>query len=369
MSTGEGTSEEEVPAGAVDFLLETLLEEDDDISVPGDEGAAARIFTSLLAEHAADRIGETWVDELAAICGRIGPKYHSRVYADGSSWGPEALEDLLQDAVVRLLSRGQIEFVVDSANDLGHLRALLTKQVRYTLVDRRRPTQIDNLLERSRRYFESAPFIASSSTPTRWSLASADGSDPFVESATQERLPDDLVVERTALAGRLRRLPRLPAKGVERASPLWSKPTLLQALEDILTTLGPTTFDDLRKIFVEGLTSVTVTEISDGDAGSLGTALSIGPDDEVEANEVLGQLLEGLSDEERAVLAGKFLGKTDADICQELGMSRPTVAARRASAAGRIQDLLSGSNSDVRDYVIQRFQHEVLGLEGSVDDE
>jgi hypothetical protein len=351
--------------GMRDPITDVVGTSDDELGAPSENDNV--IFSRLIAEHAAERIGRTWVDELIPICRRVGIKYHSRTYADVSSWGPEAFDDLLQDTVVRLLAKSQVEYIVDVAQDLGHVRALLHNQVRYTLVDRRRTTLIDNLLSRASALLTEPPFVILSVSPNSWTTRLAASETASRADDVDDKTEDPAAA--SALMFRLRRLPRLPARGVERASPLWSRETLTKALEDICNTLGSVSLDELRNTLSASLTSAAVTEISNFDAAASDSTGGIRPDDQVEANEVLQALLEELSDEEASVLRGKFQGRSDSDISVELGMSRPTVVARRTSAATKAQNLLSGANDDVRDFVLQRFQSKVLQLDRRAEDE
>lgn len=311
--------------------------------------APASGLEALIAEHASERLGPLWLAEITKAA-NIAKRYSPRIYAQSSVWDEGALSDLVQDVVERMLAKSQVEYICDLANDFGHARALIYRQVRMTLADRRQRTSIDNLFDRARERLAEAPFEVKSDKPPRWGLA---GSDAGPEECSQRLV--------TALAA----LPRLPGLGKDRASAVWTRETLDDALVLICRTCGTIAEDSLRKILDDALTVFSTSEVVTDDAGSEDQATELDPADLAVANEALDRLMAALSREEAAVLAGKWIGDSDGDIAARLGISRPTVAKRKDSAYAKVREELASSEQSVIEYVFGRLQTHVITTGGT----
>lgn len=331
--------DERVPEGPLDDLDAEV-----DLSDAPGNGLEA-----LISEHDSERLGPLWLAEITKAA-NVAKRYNPRIYAQSSVWDEGALNDLVQDVVERMLGKSQVEYICDLANDFGHARALIYRQVKMTLADRRQRTSVDNLFERAKERLAEPPFEVTSTKPATWGLA---GSDAEPKESFQR------------LAAALAALPRLPGLGKDRASAVWTKATLEDALVLICRTVGTVAEDGLRKILDEALTVFATSEVVTDDAGFGDQANELDPADLAVANEALDRLTAALTREETTVLAGKWIGDSDGDIAARLAISRPTVAKHKDSAYAKVRDELASSGQPIIEYVFGRLQAHVITTGGA----
>ncbi|WP_349318944.1 hypothetical protein [Mycolicibacterium canariasense] len=303
----------------------------------------------LIEEYERQGLGPRWLQEIQAAASRVVRKYSPSVYARSAAWDDEAINDLVQDVVERILTKGQAEYICDVANDFGHARALIYRQVRMTLIDRRQRTAVDNLFDRAVERLGEPPFEQVKKKPRSWRIAGH----------TLEATPYTRRLN-TSLAA----LPRLPGNGTERASPIWTTETLTDALVLICNAVCEVEELDLRKILDESLTVFATAEVVSDEAGSDDRSGELDPSDLIMANELIERLGAALTNEETTVLAGKWIGDSDGDIARRLGVSRPTAAKHKASAFTKIQDELTSQSEAVVGYVLGRLQSFVISTAG-----
>lgn len=303
---------------------------------------------ALLTEHSSERLGPLWLAEITKAA-NVAKRYNSRTYARSSLWDESALSDLVQDVVERMLVKSQIEYICDVANDYGHARALIYRQVKLTLADRRQKTSVDNLFDRAKERLAEPPFEVRSAKPLVWGLAGSEAEPD----ASFDRLTATLAA-----------LPRLPGLGKDRASAVWTRETLEEALGLICRALGAVGEDSLKKILDDTLTVFATSEVVRDDAGSNDQSNELDPADLAVANEALDRLTAALTREETTVLAGKWLGNSDGDIAARLRISRPTVAKHKDSAFAKVRDELASSKQSVIEYVFGRLQARVITMGG-----
>lgn len=303
----------------------------------------------LIEEYERRGVGPRWLQEIQTAASRVVRKYSPSVYARSAAWDDEAANDLVQDVVERILTKGQAEYICDVANDFGHARALIYRQVRMTLIDRRQRTAVDNLFDRAVERLGEPPFEQVKKKPRSWRIAGHS-----LEATPYTRRLN------AALAG----LPRLPGNGTERASPIWTTDTLTDALVLICNAVCEVEELDLRKILDESLTVFATAEVVSDEAGSDDRSGELDPSDLVMANELIHRLDAALTNEESTVLAGKWIGDSDGDIARRLGVSRPTAAKYKASAFTKIHDELTSQSEAVVGYVLGRVQSVVITKAG-----
>lgn len=338
-----------------DPLADLVRSTDEDLSPAGAVHDDPPLFASLLAEHHDERLGRLWYAEIRSACASKGRRYDPVVYARSATWDEAALDDLAMDAVERILSKGQIEYICDVAHDVGHVRALLHRQVRFTLLDRRDRTVIDNLLERAVEVLGGPGYVEDPEPPPGWrSDAFGAASDPII-SVRDSR-------EARLLALRLRRLPRMRAHGAERASPVWSTATLQEAVHDAVVTLGKVTRQDLDFLLRDALTSLAPGELVVEDVGSAHLDPDIGPEEAAMAHDVADRLVSDLTELEQGVLAWKLQGSSDADAARGLGVSRPTVDTYKKSGARKIRESLMDLNEPAQNAAITLLQGRLASL-------
>ncbi|RNM13008.1 hypothetical protein EFL26_16385 [Nocardioides pocheonensis] len=304
---------------------------------------------ALIQEHESDVIGPLWLDEIRTAAPRVARRYSPSVYARTTAWNADAIDDLVQDVVERMMVKGQAQYICDVANDFGHARALIYRQVRMTLIDRRQRTAIDNLFDRAVERLGSPPFDQVKSRPRSWRI---DG--PMSDPAPASR----------RLTSSLAALPRLPGNGMERASAIWTTETLSDALMLICGAVGEVDEPELRRILEESLTVFATAEVVSDDAGTEIRSGELDPGNLTMANEITQRLLATLTLEEATLLAGKWIGDSDGDIARRLGVSRPTAAKYKESAFAKVRDELTEQSEAVVGYVFARLQSLVIARAG-----
>lgn len=320
----------------------SLTDIDDDIDL-GDVTKGS--LEALIQEHATRGLGRVWLKEIHTAAPRVARSYSPALYARSGAWDVNAIDDLVQDVVERMITKGQIDYICDVANDFGHARALIYRQVRMTLIDRRQRTAVDNLFDRAVERLAEPPFEQTKSKPRTWRLeGSTTDATPYTRRLT------------AALAA----LPRLPGTGTERASAIWTTATLTDALTLVCTTVGEVEELDLRKILDESLTVFATAEVVLNDVGTAAQSRDLDPSDQVVANELVGRLIEAFTHEEAAVLAGKWIGDSDGDIARRLSVSRPTAAKYKEAAYEKVRQELGSQSEAVIGYVLGRLQSLVI---------
>ncbi|GAB3602517.1 hypothetical protein [Microbacterium aureliae] len=310
---------------------------------PGDVSSGD--LRALIEEHERDGIGPLWLKEIQTAAPRLARRYSPSIYARSASWDNDAIDDLIQDVVERMLAKGQADYICDVANDFGHARALIYRQVRMTLIDRRQRTAVDNLFDRALEVLSAPPFEQVGKKPRSWRLAGS----------TAEASPYS-----RRLTASLAALPRLPGNGTERASAIWTTETLSGALSLVCTAVGEVEELDLRKILDESLTVFSTAEFVTDDAGTQDRSGELDPSDLTMANEITERLITTLTHEEATLLAGKWVGDSDGDIARRLGVSRPTAAKYKESAYSKVRDELTSQSEEVVGYVFGRLQTLVI---------
>ncbi|WP_078316092.1 helix-turn-helix transcriptional regulator [Mycobacterium sp. D16Q16] len=304
---------------------------------------------ALIEEFERGGIGSRWLQEIQTAAQRVARRYSPSVYARSAAWDDEAVNDLAQDVVERMLTKGQAEYICDVANDFGHARALIYRQVRMTLIDRRQRTAIDNLFDRAVERLGDPPFEQVKKMPRSWRIA---GHSPDAAPYTRR------------LTASLAALPRLPGSGTERASAIWTKETLTGALVLICNAVREVVELDLRKILDESLTVFATAEVVSDEAGTEDRSGELDPGDLIMANELTERLDAALTRDEATVLAGKWIGDSDGDIARRLGVSRPTAAKYKASAFHKVSGELTSQSEAVLGYVLGRLQSIVITKAG-----
>ncbi|GEL94873.1 helix-turn-helix transcriptional regulator [Cellulomonas composti] len=304
---------------------------------------------ALIDEHIQQKLGPLWLREIETAVPRVARRYPPAVYARSFEWDDDAIRDLVQDVVERMLVKGQAEYICDTANDFGHARALIYRQVKMTLIDRRQRTAVDNLFDRAVECLSAPPFKQAGKKPRSWRLSGS----------TAEPTPYS-----RRLTAALAALPRLPGHGAERASAIWTTETLTDALNVVCAAVGEVTELDLRKILDESLTVFATAEVVTDDAGTEDRSGELDPSDRIMANDITERLITTLTREEATLLAGKWIGDSDGDIARRLGVSRPTAAKHKESAYSKVRDELTSQNEAVVGYVFGRLQTLVIAKAG-----
>ena len=81
---------------------------------------------------------------------------------------------------------------------------------------------------------------------------------------------------------------------------------------------------------------------------------SLTPEELTEVNDIAIRVLEATDQQGRFILRAKLNDLSDGEIAVQLGISRPTVAARKARVLQRVQADLEGASNEIADAVVMR---------------
>jgi RNA polymerase sigma factor (sigma-70 family) len=308
-------------------------------------------FVEIQSEFHEQRIGVLIYREVHALAQKIVQRYNPQIYLNASSW-QDGLEDYVQEFVSTvLIEEGQLEYVMEVAGSLDDFRNLLARQMRRLLARRRRRTVVDNLLDRCRQIASEPPF-ESATTGRSWSY--------FISGSTAGPGRPDQVALRS-MAIELSLFPLVRSDSSERAPIVYTAETLRSVLHSVAGSLGVrVTLSDLDEIFREGLTFLLPGDLSQDEGAILETAASeISPEDEVVVNDGVRVVLESLTTEERLVLRMKLSDRSDSEIAEASGVSRPTVDKRKKQALKKLEFALEDLPPNLQVAVMERVSIEL----------
>jgi DNA-directed RNA polymerase specialized sigma24 family protein len=275
----------------------------------------------LRREYQQVTIGPLILAEVERVVRATVRRFDPVVYAGVPSWA-EGHEDLVQEVVLRvLLEEHQLDYLMATARTTNDFRALLRRQVERQLARRRRRTVIDNLLDRCRDILRGDQYTSVRRGSRTYYHRSED-------TDVEERAPTADELRRASL--RVSVVPRVPFRDTDRAPQVYSTHNLACVVELVAASL-PTWFEtrDLDKILHDVLTGWVPSLLRSDDAVHLQVDTTLTPEEELVANSVSDQLFEGLTQEQLLIIVRKLEGSSDSEIAKELGVSRPTAAARK----------------------------------------
>ena len=295
----------------------------------------------LREEYDRERLGATWLELVRRVCRSESRRYPPEIYATTGSWG-DGIDDLVQDVVVNALLRDrQLDYIMDVAVNLTHVEKLLARQVRHVLARGRRRTVVDQLLKRAVRLFQDEPFVSvGEGTGRRWHLRIG----PFQQRTGGHRRA--VAVVRSAA--------RVPSSVVdrERAPQVFTTPTLRAILIGVLAEHGPASRREISQILSDGLTPLMPGALVTEERPEASGRSQSRPEDELMINTTVDAIVAEADSEQLAILRLKLLGHSDVDVAAELGVSRPTAAARKHRAFDHVKTHLSGVSSVMHDAVL-----------------
>jgi len=265
------------------------------------------------------RIGRGWLDLIFDVCSKIAPNYPPDVYNHGLVWDQSAIWDLVQDVVLkRLLGDAQIDYIVASVSTLSAARGLIGKHVRQVLAHRVIPNQRDNVAGRLYSLFEQRGESVKTGDGVGW-LPPGSGWGPA--DPTDEAMG--------GAVGIIGSLPRLPNRGIDRLSPLFTTAVLESAVEPLWSALGvPVTLNLLRRILEQALTGMTPVLFQLGEDIDRLEISGLSTEEMVLVDDLAKGLVTALTAEQRQILVNVQI-LTDAELAATLGVSRPTALKRR----------------------------------------
>lgn len=298
------------------------------------------------SEHGAP--GRLWLELLRGVVGRVCRKYPPRIYgASGDRWGPDDIDDLVADVMeAKWLKEQQFAYMLSTASSMDHARALMGRQTQQVLAGRLGPSVTRNVTGRL------SPLIrsAAAAQPSRTPLSDAD-------------------IRRCADI--LRTAPRLPDRGKQRLSPVFTTEVLKQAASEIVAIVGSAVDEkDVMRIVDDVLSHLepTLIDVDEWESSQF-PATGPGPEEEsvmreeeAMVRESAARLLASLTSEQQRILAVTTAGyvTTDAELAQHLGVSRPTAAKKKKATVERVLEQVADVPDHLRDRVIFDARDRVL---------
>jgi hypothetical protein len=276
-------------------------------------------WEALCVEYDRLRIGPRWLELILDVCWKIAPHYAIRIYNYGLTWDESSISDLAQDVVVkRLLGDAQIDFIVAEASTVSAARGLIGYHVKQVLCHRVIPNQRDNVADRLHSLFEQrgesvATFEGVGYRP--------DGSAWSPVEPTDEAMTGAVRI----IGG----LPRLPNRGTDRVSPLFTTKALKSAVGPLWDVLKvPVTLNLLRRILDRALTGMSPVLFQLNEEWDPPEIASLSTEETVLVNDLAQGLVAMLTPEQREILVNVEI-LTDEELAAILGVSRPTALKRR----------------------------------------
>ncbi len=279
--------------------------------------------------------------EVSRAVRSVTPRYDPTIYAGAASW-EGAEEDVVQGVVTDLLlGEGQLDYMMATALTIDDVRNLLRFQIRRYLARNRRRTVVDNLLDRAKVLLQAPPYVEVS--PGRFGLPG--GPDP--------RPPTETELRAAARAAAL--VPRLRPSGGDRAPTVYSTEALTALLRAVATAL-PSGFSlsELGKILEEVLTDWLASLLYDLEEARYLVSEPLDPQEEVLSRRAALEVMQRCPEEHLLILRRKLEGVSDEEIARELGVSRPTVHARKREAFDTLKDILGGLSPRAQEEAIGR---------------
>lgn len=312
-------------------------------------------FDELRSEFETNVIGPGIYAEIRSAVRAVSGSYDPRVYAGGAARWSDALEDLVHQVVVdQLLGRGQLVYAFDVAETLEHLRRLLRRQVRNTLVARRERDVVDNLIGRAKELLEAPPYSARDQGSARRYGLVGKGVEHRVPTADELRSASLIVIG----------IPQRKGDGMERAPVIYDAEALRAVVSSVAHSL-PCSFSlrDLEDVLRASLTPWLLGELMSAEAGHEPEDPGLSPDEIAEVTATTDSIMTELNGDDRRLLALKLANASDGDAAAVLGVSRPTLAKRKKRIFLAVGAQLGDTRDAVREQVVRELAIRVNGPE------
>jgi hypothetical protein len=299
---------------------------------------------TILEERQAVGIGPVILGLVRSLTAIVTRTYDPVIYGNVATW-QDGLEDLVHDVIVdRLLAEGQLDYAIDVATTPEAFRALLTRQIKRTLARRRRRTVVDNLLDRARDVLSSDYATREVGGHPRYRRAGAEPSD---------RAPTESELRAATLAAV--GIAKVPSYSDDRAPIIYTTEALKALLAAVFSQVATdVSIADLDTIFRSALTGWIGSDLVVTRGGASETEASeLTPDERLEVQTTVNEILTDLHADLVPVLRAKYAGVSDGDIARTLSMSRPTVAKRKAEALAIMRAHLDATGERVQDAVVE----------------
>jgi hypothetical protein len=273
----------------------------------------------LRVEYASVRVGPKILAEVAQAVRQISRRYDPQIYGSAARW-EDAEGDLIQSVVLHvLLEEGQLDYLMATSVQLDDFQHLLRFQVRRYLARQRRRTVVDNVVDRAKKLLQTGFETLGKGSAARFRLPS---------SAVELREPTEDELVSAARSAAL--VPRSRFSAHERAPAVYTRETLELVLLSVANSL-PAAFSlgDLAKILELVLTDWVASFLYDFEEAQGEASKTLNPEEEAMVEAAAKELLEQSAPDHLLVLRRKLENVPDQSIADELGVSRPTVIARK----------------------------------------
>jgi hypothetical protein len=295
-------------------------------------------WSALQSEFAEATVGPLILGEVERAVEIAIRRHDPVIYAGASDWS-EARHDLVQDVVLTvLLEERQLDYLMQTATTLDDFRALLFRQIRRLLARRRQRTVIDNLLERIRVILGASPWQRVAGPVERYQASGVEKAD---RAATDEEI--------RLAAVRIAAIPRIRFNVSERAPIVYASSELETAVSVMAETLAtPLGLGDVDRILRLVLTDWIPSFLEEGEETLATQDEELTPEEMVVVQDIVDRLLVATTAEQQLILRRKLEGTADGAVADELGMSRPTLAARKDAVFEIVAGELEGLDGDVQ---------------------
>jgi hypothetical protein len=309
-------------------------------------------WPELQGEFSDFTIGPLILSEVERAVDMAIRRHDPLIYGGAASWS-DARDDLVQDVVATvLLTERQLDYMMQTAASLDDFRALTFRQVRRLLARRRQRTVIDNLLERVRAVLGAPPYERLPGSPQRYQLQGAHKTD---RAATEDE------IRLTAI--RVAAIPRVRFNVSDRAPIVYASgdlETVVSLMAGSLPT--PLTLGDLDWILRLVLTDWIPAFLEEGEETFTAKDEELTPEEVIVVQDTVDRLLAATTAEQQLILRRKIEGTADGAVAAEIGVSRPTLAARKDAVFAILAAELEGLDS-----ALQRAITGTLALRLSTD--
>lgn len=312
-------------------------------------------LSEIREEYRSVRIGPKILSEVRNSVHQVCRRYDPQIYGRAASWD-DAEEDLVQAVVLDLLlQEGQLDYLMARSVQLEDFQNLLRFQVKRYLARQRQRSVVDNLLDRSKELLQTGAFQSSGKgQAARYSLAGAaiEGREPTEE-------------EVAAAARSVALVPRIRFAERERAPTVYTRENLETLLQAVGISL-PAGFSlhDLARILELVLTDWVVGFLYDFEGAQVEPSAGLNPEETTMVEAAAREIVEQCTPEHLLVLRRKLENLPDQAIADELGVSRPTVIARKKEAYERMRGALEDLPEHVQAAVVDRLAAHLATFSG-----
>jgi len=312
-------------------------------------------FDALREEYLSEIVGERIYARVRDLIARAMRRRDLTIYGHGSLNWSDAVSEVLHDFVLDvLIGERQIDYIMAVSAGQDDFDRLVHRHLRRYMARTRQRTVIDNLIDRAIERLRQPPFRADGvGAEERFALSDATWDD---------LASNDDVRRASALA---QAVPKDRSAAEERAPRIYDS----ERLTRILTVLFGEVRGWIRRrelhIFFELLLTPWTASFLDDNERNDPAASELDPEQEALVNDTARELVTELNGEARTILVMKSANLPDRDVASRLGVSRPTVANRKAEVFEAVRRHLELVDPALHSHVLARVTDVLVILERS----